>query len=89
MENRITRKSVLIECLQIMRERWKLCSRNYDTLVPKKGMEDQFFEQKEKCALLQDLIHAYDSEPVRAALSNWQKEIMKEDAAGKPHKMTI
>ena len=36
-----------------------------------------------------DLIHAYESPPVRKALANWQQEIMKEDAAGKPHAMNI
>ena len=83
------RKSVMVECLKIMREKRNLCSEKYDGLMPKKGMEQQFFDQKKKCEILEDLIHALDSEPVRKALADWQKEIMKEDAAGKPHKMTI
>lgn len=85
----ITRKSVLTECLQIQREKWKMCSRKYDTLEPMKGMEQQWNEQKTKCGLLEDLIHAYESPPVREALANWQQEIMKEDAAGKPHAMKL
>lgn len=85
----ITRKSVLIECLEIQRQKWKMCSRKYDTLEPMKGMEQQWNEQKAKCGLLEDLIHAYESPPVRKALADWQKEIMKEDAAGKPHQLNI
>ena len=27
--------------------------------------------------VLQELIHAYDSEPVRSALADWQKDVMK------------
>ena len=79
----ITRKSVLTECLEIQRDKWKMCSRKYDML------EQQWNEQREKCRLLEDLIHAYESPPVRKALANWQQEIMKEDAAGKPHAMKL
>ena len=85
----ITRKIVLIECLEIQRQKWKMCSRKYDTLEPMKGMEQQWNEQKAKCELLEDLIHAYESPPVRKALVDWQKEIMKEDAAGNPHQLNI
>ena len=85
----VTRKAVLIECLEIQREKWKMCSKKYDTLEPMKGMERQWKEQGDKCKLLEDLIHAYDSPPVRKALANWQTEIMKEEAAGKPHQLNI
>jgi len=85
----ITRKSVLTECLEYERGLWKLCSRKYDTLVPMEGMEDKWDEQREKCRILEDLIHAYDSKPVQDALANWQKRIMKEDKEGKEHRLTI
>ena len=85
----ITRKSVLIECLELMREKWKLCSKKYDTLEPKKGMEELWMEQGVKCRLLQDMIQAYESPQVRRALANWQQEVIKEDAEGKPHAMNI
>ncbi len=85
----ITRKSVLIECLQIMRGQLKLLSTGDNTLIPKKGMEDQYFDQRKKCAILEDLIHAYETEAVRKALNDWQMKIIREDAAGKPHQLTI
>ena len=77
MQGEITRKSVLIECLEYERGLWKLTSKNYDTLEPMKGMDKEFDEQREKCRILEDLIHAYESENVRKALAEWQQEVEK------------
>ena len=74
MTGEITRKSVLIECLQIMREELNICSSKYNGLEPKKGMEEAWEQAREKVKILEDLIHAYDSEPVRRALAGWQQE---------------
>lgn len=87
--NGITRKSVLIECLELQRNKLRMYSKNGRMLEPIRGSEDLFREQQEKCKILEELIHAYDSEPVRAALHGWQEQIMKEDAEGKPHQLTI
>ena len=72
----VTRKSVLTECLEYERELWKVTSKKYDTLEPAHGMEAQWEEQKEKCRILQELIQALESEPVRRELAEWQKEII-------------
>lgn len=72
----ITKKSVLIECLEYERELWRVASKNYDTLEPAKGMGEQWEEQKEKCRILQELIAALESEPVRRELAQWQKDVM-------------
>lgn len=72
----ITRKSVLIECLQIMRQELMMCSKRYDTLEPAERMEEAWEQGRQKIAILEDLIHAYESEPVRRALADWQKDIM-------------
>ena len=77
MQGEITRKSVLLECLEYERGLWKLTSKNYDTLEPMKGMDKEFDEQREKCRILEDLIHAYESENVRKALAEWQQEEKK------------
>ena len=77
MTGEITRKSVLIECLQIMREELNLCSSKYNGLEPKEGMEEAWEQAREKVKIVQDLIHAYDSEPVRKALADWQNEVME------------
>ena len=72
----INRKSVLLECLSIMREELSICSTNYNGLEPKKGMEEAWQQGRKKVEILQELIHAYDNEQVRSALADWQKELM-------------
>lgn len=74
----ITRKSVLLECLSIMRQELAICSKTYNGLEPKKGMEEAWEQGRVKVQILEDMIHAYDSEPVRKALADWQLEIMEQ-----------
>ena len=87
MEKDITRRAVLLECLEIQREMWKICSKRYDTLEPKKGMENIWNEQREKCRILKELIRANESEPVRAALANWQQQVIRQ--GGPPETLVI
>lgn len=79
-DKQITAKEVLIECLQIMREEWKIASKSYLCLEPKKGMEKQFNDCMEKCRTLERVIQAMDTEEVRAAMAgqmkDWQREVM-------------
>lgn len=72
----ITRKSVLLECLSIMKSELAICSKHYNGLEPANGMEEAWQQGRKKVEILKDLIQAYDSEPVRAALADWQKEVM-------------
>ena len=60
-----------------MRQELALTSERYDGLTPKKGMEDAWAQCRQKIEILKDMIHAYESEPVRRAMANWQKEIME------------
>ena len=73
----INRKSVLLECLDIMREELRICSAKYNGLVPKQGMEEAWAQCRKKVDILEDLIHAMDSEEVRRTIANWQFEVMK------------
>ena len=73
----ITRKSVLLECLSIMKSELAICSKHYNGLEPAAGMEEAWQQGRKKVEILKDLIQAYDSEPVRAALHDWQKDVMK------------
>ena len=77
MDGEITRKSVLMECLQIMREELSICSKHYNGLEPKEGMEEAWEQGRRKVQILQELIHSYESETVRAALAGWQQDVMK------------
>lgn len=72
----ITRKSVLIECLQIMRQELMMVSKKYDGLEPAERMEEAWEQGRKKIAILEDLIHAYDTEHVARALADWQKDII-------------
>lgn len=72
----ITRKSVLLECLSIMREEQRICSKGYNSLEPAKGMEEAWEQGRQKIKILQEIIQALDSEPVLRAMANWQKEEM-------------
>ena len=45
--------------------------------------------QRKRCKLIEDMIKALESEPVREAMADWQTRIMEEDRAGKAHQMTL
>ena len=78
----ITRKSVLLECLSIMREEQRICSKGYNCLEPAKGMEEAWEQGRRKITILQEIIQALDSEPVLRAMAGWQKEIMEKGTPG-------
>lgn len=72
----INRRSVLIECLAIMREELQICSKNWNGLEPKEGMEEAWQQGRQKIEILKEMIQSLSSEPVRRALADWQKELM-------------
>ena len=73
----INRRSVLIECLAIMREELQICSKNWNGLEPKEGMEEAWQQGRQKIEILKDFIQSLSSEPVRRALADWQKDVME------------
>lgn len=77
MEEKITRRNVLLECLDMMRMRLSVVSVNRQGRIPIRGYEDEFMRRQQKCRVIQDMIQALESEPVRAALANWQIMLMK------------
>ena len=72
----INRRSVLLECLAIMREELQICSKNWNGLEPKEGMEEAWQQCRQKIEILKDIIQSLQSEPVRRALADWQKDLM-------------
>lgn len=80
MTGEITRRNVLLECLEHFRGLKKLCSKEHKGLEPAEGEEDLFYMLEKKCRIMQELIQAYESEPVRKALADWQNEVMKHGA---------
>jgi len=77
MKSEITKKSVLLECLEYERGIKRLCSVDHKGRLPAKGEEDLFYDQQKKCKILEEMIQALDSEPVRKALADWQTELME------------
>jgi len=73
----ITRKSVLLECLEYERGIMRLCSKDNQGRLPAEGEEDLFFAQQKKCKILEELIHALDNPQVRGILSDWQRDVME------------
>ena len=76
----VTVKSTLMKCLVIIREELRICSTDYRGLTPKKGMEQAWEECRGEVTVLEDLLHAYESEPVRNVLADWQKDVMEHGA---------
>ena len=73
----ITTRNVLLECLEYERDIWKRVSKKYG-LVPAEGLDEEWEAQRRKCEILQDLIQALESEPVRRSIAGWQRELMQE-----------
>ncbi len=72
MTGEINLHSVLFECMQIMREELDICSKKYNGLEPKEGMEEAWTQARIKVQILQNMLHALDNEEVRAALGKWE-----------------
>lgn len=72
MTGEINLHSVLFECMQIMREELDICSKKYNGLEPKEGMEEAWQQARIKVQILQNMLHALDNEEVRAALGKWE-----------------
>lgn len=64
-----------------MRREQEICSTNYNGLEPKKGMEEAWDQGRQKITVLEDLIQAYETEPVRKALADWQRDVMENGAS--------
>lgn len=73
----ITKKSVLLECLEYERGLTRLCSVDHEGRIPLHGSEDLFYDQQKKCKIIEELIQALDSEPVRRTLADWQKDVIQ------------
>ena len=77
MSREITRRETLLDCLEMMRMRRNVVSVGRRGMIPLQGYEDLFFEHQRKCCIIQELIQANESEPVRKVLAEWQIMLMK------------
>ena len=74
----ITARSVLQETLEMHREMLRIASDKYTGLMAKKGMEQQFEDERAKCDVLMGLMIGLQSEGVRREMTAWQRERMAE-----------
>ena len=81
MAREITKKETLLECLEIMRKFRNCFSHKGWGMAPIERYQALYDEYEDKCRILEDMIHALDSEPVRRALADWQKELMEDPRA--------
>ena len=68
----ITKKSVLIECLEIMKQELAVFSKHYDGLEPARGMEEAWEQGRRKVEILKDLCQSMDSPLVEEAMATWR-----------------
>ena len=78
---------MLQETLEMHREMLRLASDKYTGLLPKKGMEQQFEDERKKCDVLMGLMIGLQSENVRREMAQWQKDRMEEGCP--PQRLTF
>ena len=69
---------MLLKCLKEQEEIKKLCSEKYESRIPMKGMEQEFYEQEQVCGVLREIIQALENEQVRKVMADWQKDVMEQ-----------
>ena len=77
IKGEVTLKSTLTDCLQILRQELAVCSKNYNGMEPARGLEEAWQIQRKEVDVLQEHIHALESETVRQALASWQVDVME------------
>ena len=74
-KDEITTRNVL-ECLRYLEDRRKKMTVGGKGLIALDGMDEAFRREGVKCERLRVLIQGLRSEPVRAGLAKWQRELM-------------
>ena len=80
----VTKRETLLECLDIMKRFRNCFSEKGMGLAPIHRYTALFTEYDDKCQILREMIQALESEPVRRAMADWQKEVMKKGPEALP-----
>lgn len=72
----ITKRNTLLECLELMQKIRNSFSTDGWGMAPIPRYITLYQEYDEKCQILREMIQALESEPVRRAMADWQKEVM-------------
>lgn len=78
MEKTITRKSVLLECLEWLRGNRNSLSRRGLGQSALPGMLDQFCDAQAKVDIMMDVIHYLDTDAGRMGMADWQRKEMQD-----------
>ena len=73
----VTKRETLLECLDLMQKFRRCFSEKGSGLTPIPRYKALFDEYDAKCEILRDMLQALESEPVRAAMANWQQMVME------------
>lgn len=73
----ITTRNVLLEYLTRERQKLKMVSKGGNMLEPAFGLAAEWKTQRKRCEILQKLVRALESEPVRRSIAEWQKEMLQ------------
>jgi len=74
---RITKRETLLECLELMKKFRNAFAQDKLGMLPNARYMALYEEYDIKCEILREMIQALESEPVRRAMADWQREIMK------------
>ena len=80
----VTKRETLLECLDLMKRFRNCFSQKGIGLAPIDRYTALFTEYDEKCQILREMIQALESEPVRQAMADWQKEVMRKGPEALP-----
>lgn len=78
MTKTVTRKSVLLECLEWLRWNRNKMSRGGRGQCALPGMLDEFFEAQQKVDIMMDVIHFLDTDVGMRGLADWQRREMRD-----------
>jgi len=72
----ITKRETLLECLELMKKFRNAFSKDKYGMLAIERYTALYEEYDAKCWILREMIQALESEPVRKAMAEWQKEVM-------------
>ena len=73
----VTRRETLLECLDLMTKIRNGFSQKGYGIVPIERYIELYDEYDQKCEVIRELIRCVESESVKRALADWQKELMQ------------
>jgi hypothetical protein len=74
----VTRRKVLLECLERLRMERNRFSMLGQGLTARPGFLDEFAEAQSKVDIMKDIIHYFDTEAGERGIADWQRQEMQD-----------